>query len=147
TTADKGGNSPTDAAEEHRRQRLRDGAGCLAAALDYLRRGWPVTCCCPPDHIGVRLVNPDHARTCTSWGKTPWHRWKDLQERLPTEAEVRKWWRRLPTGNVGVALGGISRLVRVDVDGARGAALLAELARGDLPATLEFRRGAVSRGL
>src|SRR5262249_1181284 len=57
-------------------QRLRDGADCLAAALDYLARGWPVLSLCPPDHVGVRLVGHTH---CDSPGKAPWHRWAEYQ--------------------------------------------------------------------
>src|SRR5262249_25469779 len=84
-------------------QRLRDGADCLAAALDYLARAWPVLSLCPPDHVGVRLVGHTH---CDSPGKAPWHRWAEYQSHLPTEDEVREWWRRLAGCNLGLALGG-----------------------------------------
>lgn len=107
------------------------GAECLAAALDYLRRGWCPLPLCPPDHVGVRTVG----HSCDSPGKTPWIPWKEFQERRPTEAEVRDWWRRLPNSNVGLALGPVSGLVGIDVDGmeARDAFLLWYRENGSLP--------------
>jgi hypothetical protein len=121
------------------------GADCLAAALEYLSRGWPVLCCCPPDHLGV---GREHADECDSPGKCPLHRWKEFQPRrppgeeikprLPSVKEVREWWQRWPNANVGVALGD---LVRIDVEGPLGEELLAEMSGGDLPPTLEFSSG------
>jgi hypothetical protein len=144
--ADKvnGGDAPpiSDALADYHRQRLADGAACLQAALDYLARDWPVVALCPPDHVGVARVSEDHARTCKTPGKRPWHRWKEFQGRPPSEAEVREWWRRMPNSNVGVALG---RVLRVDVDGPAGEDRLRQLSGGDLPPTLEFT-GDISKG-
>jgi hypothetical protein len=93
-------------------------------------------------------MSPDHLDRCTNPGKVPWYKWKDLQERLPTEDEVRNWWRRHPDANLGLALGYVSGLVRVDVDGPAGEAELQRLSGGDLPATLELTGGRPdSRGL
>src|SRR5690349_4167059 len=61
---------------------------CLSAALDYLGRGWPALVLCPPDHVGVSLVNRSHIKKCGNPGKVPWHPWKDFQARLPTPAEI-----------------------------------------------------------
>jgi hypothetical protein len=91
-------------------------------------------------------VSKGHAKGCGSPGKRPWHRWKDLQEQLPTEDEVRGWWRRLPGSNVGVALGPVSGVVRLDVDGPGGEKLLQEWSGGDLPPTLEFTSGRPNGG-
>ena len=140
STTDKARNGP---ALWDRGQRLRDGQECLAAALEALARGWSVLALCPPDHDIANW----HTKACKSPGKAPWHKWKQMQERLPTEAEVRDWWRNVPTSNVGLALGEISGLVRVDVDGPGGEAKLAELSEGNLPPSLEFTRGDLSRGL
>lgn len=126
-----------DAAGDYYRQRLRDGEACVAAAMGYLALGWSPLCLCPPDHVGVR----EHAKTCKSPGKRPMHDWKYLQTGRPSEEEVRGWWRRWPTANVGVALGRGSRLVRVDLEGPQARDRLRELAGGDLPRTLRFTSG------
>src|SRR5262249_30218313 len=120
---------------------LADGAACKAAALEYLHRGWSPLALCPPDHVGIGLVNKLHTATCKSPGKTPWHYWREFQTARPTEADINHWWGRLPNGNVGVALGPVSGLVRVDVDGPGGEAELARMSGGDLPATPEFDSG------
>jgi putative DNA primase/helicase len=48
--------------------------------------------------------------------------------------------------NVGVALGPVSGLVRVDVDGPGGEARLLQLSGGEVPATLEFTSGRTNGG-
>jgi putative DNA primase/helicase len=126
---------------------LEAGAECLARALDYLDRGWPPLALCPADHAGIGLVNKKHAAECKQWGKVPWHAWKDYQLGLPTPAIVRGWWRSLATSNVGMTLGGISRLIGLDIDGPAGEELLRRLSRGDLPPTLEFTTGKGRRPL
>jgi len=141
STSGNASSTPTDAAGDYHRQRLADGATCLAKALDYLRRGWSVLSLCPPDHCGVGLVSRRHGKTCKSPGKRPWHTWKEFEERLPTVAEVLDWWRQLPTSNVGLALGPVSGAVRVDVEGLAARQQLEEISGGDLPVTPEFRSG------
>jgi hypothetical protein len=115
---------------------LAAGAECLAAALDYLRRGWPPTACCDPNHFGV---GKDHGRQCASRGKAPMHRWKQYREKLPREKEVRGLWRSWPNANVGLVLG--TALIRVDADGANGQARLRELCGSEPPPTLAFTSG------
>jgi hypothetical protein len=131
-----------DVAGEHHRQRLADGAACLAAGL-HLRRehGLATLALCPPDHAGIGLINPKHARDCRHWGKAPFLRWLDYQDRLPTAREVEHWWRLMPTANLGCTLGPVSGLVRVDADGAEAQGRLLSLSGGDLPPTWEFRSG------
>jgi hypothetical protein len=92
-----------DAGDYHK-QRLADGQTCLEAALAYLARGWSVLPLCPPDHVGV-----GRGHDCDSPGKRPLVPWKEFQDRLPTEREVRDWWRHWPNANLGVAL---DRLVK-----------------------------------
>jgi putative DNA primase/helicase len=136
------GDRPAGAGDHHR-QRLADGAACLAAALDYRRRGWPVLPLCPPDHMGV---GKSHGKECEQPGKVPVVLWKEYQQAPPEEDDVRRWWQRNPTLNVGTALGPAAGLVRLDVDGPGGEALLAELSGGDLPPTLEFTSGRENAG-
>jgi hypothetical protein len=120
------------------------GQECLEAALRNLERGWSPLAICPPDHLGV---GKSHGNSCKSPGKAPWGPWKEFQTRRPTESELRQRWRDNPFLNVGVALGPISRLIRVDVDGGQGEQFLHELSRGDLPDTLEMQSGGGGRGL
>lgn len=127
-------------------QRLADGKACLEAALAYRATGWSVLALCPPDHVSVGRVSKGHGKNCESPGKRPWHTWKEFQTRAATEAEVRQWWHQLPNSNVGVALGPVSGLVRIDVEGEGGEARLAEASGGDLPPTLEFSSGRVGGG-
>ena len=56
-------------------ERRAAGQACLDAALAYLARGFSVTCCCDPEHIGV---GRKHGQACTSPGKAPLHAWKGL---------------------------------------------------------------------
>jgi putative DNA primase/helicase len=126
----------SDEAERRHLEGLAVGAECLAAAIDYLRRGWSPLALCPPDHVGV---GKEHAKSCGSPGKRPWHTWKERQVTPISEAALRELWRQRPNSNVGLALGPVSGLIGADVDSTTGEAKLLELSAGDLPATLEFR--------
>jgi RecA-family ATPase len=121
------------------------GAECLTAALDYLALGWSVLCLCPPDHVGVGKSH----RGCGSPGKRPLAddgRWKDWQSERASPERVRQWWDHHPNANVGIALGPVSGLVRLDTEGEAGEARLLEVSGGDLPPTLEFASGGGGRG-
>jgi len=65
-------------------------------ALSYLKRGWSVLPC--------------------GKDKKPIISWKYLQERLPTEVEVRQWFDTFPEAQVGIVTGRISNLTVVDVE-------------------------------
>jgi hypothetical protein len=124
--------------------RLDAGRACLDAALQvYLPLGFSIVCCCDPDHIAVGKT---HAKACTFPGKAPMHRWKQLQVQPPTPADVHAYWRDYPVGNVGVVLGQVSGLVRIDIDGA-DTSMLDTWSQGDLPPTWEFRSSGIGRGL
>jgi hypothetical protein len=119
------------------------GGQCLAAALDYLKIGWAPLALCHPSHLAM---GKPHCKDCSSPGKRSWHRWKEFQERLPTERELRGWWAERPHSNVGLALGPVSGVVRIDVEGESGERLLRELSGGDLPRAWEMTTGK-GRGL
>ena len=146
-----GGRSLADEAESNitpenprpRDEALADGEACRKAALEYLDRGWAPSTCCPPDHVGV---GKGHAKNCTKPGKAPWGLWKEFQERLPTIDELTKKWRENPCLNVGMFLGPVSGMVRIDIDGEAGEKMLRDLC-GPLPDTLEFTSGGNGRGL
>jgi hypothetical protein len=114
----------------------------LEAALKYRKRGWSVAACCPPDHAGM-----GDWHNCESPGKRPWHAWKDLKETPATEEQIKEWWRQQPRSNVGIFLGPVSGLIRVDVDGDAGAELLRQKSGGDLPPTLEFTSNGSGLGM
>jgi hypothetical protein len=111
---------------------------CLKAALGFLGRDWAALAVCPPDHRDVPEI---HARTCRKPGKRPLGRWKAWQTRLPSLDELAVQWELVPTANVGVALGPVSGLVGIDVDGPEGERALRVRSRGDLPVTLAFATG------
>jgi Bifunctional DNA primase/polymerase, N-terminal/CHC2 zinc finger len=82
-------------------------------------------------------------------GKRPLVTWHQYQERRPTAAEVRHWWRRRwPDAGLGIVTGQISGLVVLDVDPRNGGdETLVELERqhGPLPATVEVLTGGGGR--
>jgi len=117
---------------------------CLAAALDYLRRGWSAIPLCPPNHEDVPGV---HEKTCTRPGTQPLWDWQAYQERRARPQELNVLWGRNRHQNVGIVLGPISGLVAVDLDGSAGEQLLQQLSGGDLPPTLEFTTPALCRRL
>jgi hypothetical protein len=133
-----------DAASEYFDEARQAGQECLDAALDYLTRGWSALAVCPPDHVGVGKTHGQH---CTSPGKAPWGEWKKYQSQRATEQELRKKWHDNPQLNVGVALGPVSGIIRVDSDGEEGEQFLQEMSGGDLPETLEMTSGGNGRGL
>lgn len=104
---------------------------CLAAALEYLARGWSPLPLIPPD------ADQEGA------GKRPIIKWQKLQEERATEAQLRLWFGRWPGANVGVALGPVSGLIGLDIDGEAGEDILREWQEqhGRLPVTLEFTTG------
>lgn len=70
----------------------------LEAALKYLSKRWPVF-----------PVTPDTKKPCLE-------SWKEYQNRLPTEAEIEKWWIDWPWANIALATGKFAGVSVVDVD-------------------------------
>ena len=69
----------------------------LAAALRYYERGWSII--------------PIHPET-----KKPAIKWREYQDRTPTEDEVIEWWERWPEADIGLVTGKLSGIVVVDCD-------------------------------
>ena len=69
----------------------------LEAALECWERGWSI--------IPIR---PE--------AKRPSIRWRDFQERQPTEEEITDWWTRWPENDIAIVTGAISGIVVVDCD-------------------------------
>ena len=87
----------------------------IAAVLEYLNTlRWPVfPVCSPRDGGGCN----EHGIGCEKPGKVPLVKWGAFQSRLPTEVEVRAWWRLWPQANIGLATGKLSGVVVIDLDG------------------------------
>ena len=87
--------------------RRADAAPCRAAALDYVRRGVPITLC--------REKQPIH---------------KGWQNRRFTEAQVNAAFDRNPALNIGIVLGPASSIVDVEADSPEQAAVYQRLFAG-----------------
>lgn len=74
------------------------------AALENISRGWSV--------IPLRFTGSIEDRK-----KPLLPSWAEYQKRIPTEAEVKAWWKKWPSANVGVPTGPVSGLAVVDLDG------------------------------
>lgn len=48
--------------------------------------------------------------------KKPFTQWTEFQRHLATEAEIREWWAKWPTANVGIVTGEISGVFVIDCD-------------------------------
>lgn len=100
-----------------------------SAAVEYLRRGWSIV----PLEPGSKL---------------PLLRWQAFQSRHATLEELRDWYRRWPTANVGVVTGALSGLVVLDIDAGHGGFVsLPELEGhvGLLPRSIEATSGGGGR--
>lgn len=94
------------------------------AALKYRQAGWSV--------FPLLTKNQPHIQ------------WREFQSTLPTIDQILDWWTQWPEAMIGVALGEVSNLVRVDADGPEAAAELEKL--GGLPDTLTFRTPSGGQG-
>lgn len=90
-------------------------------AVNYIRAGLPVFPVCTPLMVGHKHRYPDTLKmvTCPKdrIGKVPLVRWRGYQNQLPTEDEVRGWWRQWPDANIGLCTGELSGLLVLDADG------------------------------
>jgi hypothetical protein len=109
----------------------------LTAALQYLELGWSPLALCPWDHVGV---DDDHAAKCKSPGKAPHWPWKEYQTKRAPKHHLKVYWARVPSCNVGIAMGPVSNLLGLDIDGQAEEALFTDWLSGQtLPNTLLFR--------
>jgi hypothetical protein len=113
----------------------------LDAALQATYRGWRVLPLHKPTAQGCTCRERS---ACASAGKHPRVNWPDSQ--VIDEAQVRRWWSRWPTANVGIVTGEASGLLVLDIDprhdGARSLELL-ERRYGGLPESLVARTGSL----
>lgn len=110
----------------------------LDAALVYASAGWAVL-----PVAGMAAGECGCRRSCGNPAKHPLTR-HGLHDATTDAILIREWWRRSPSANVGIATGGPSGLVVVDVDLPRGGeeSLRTLRATGHrLPRTLEVLTG------
>lgn len=88
----------------------------LQAALDYAARGLSVVPLHTPMDTGCSCPRPK----CLTPGKHPRLDWKPYQTARAIAEEVRSWWTRWPSANVGIVTGTISGLCVLDVDPRNG---------------------------
>ena len=84
----------------------------LDAALSYLKLGYSVIPICRP----IDKDTCNYHRKCEYPGKRPALKsWTEYQHRLPTEEEVRKWFKN-DDYNLGIVTGRVSNLAVIDCD-------------------------------
>src|SRR5215470_7716276 len=90
----------------------------MAAALEYVRRGWAVLPLHPVRGGDCGCGDP----SCSSAGKHPLGALvpKGLTQATTDETVVRDWWTLAPDANIGVRTGVESGLVVLDVDPRHG---------------------------
>jgi putative DNA primase/helicase len=104
----------------------------VSFAIGYARHGcavFPVHWICPDGLCSCG------GSDCKSPGKHPLNKgWQ--AEATADESQIRRWWKRYPLANIGIACGKASNLTVLDVDGQVGADTLRglELEHGELPA-------------
>lgn len=116
----------------------------IAAAVALADKGFRVL---PLHDVSAGVCSCARGGDCPDTGKHP--RLTGWKEGATTDAgTIHEWWARWPKANIGVALGGPSRVIVVDVDGPEGRAVLARLEarHGTLPATLTSRSGRLDGG-
>jgi len=114
------------------------------AAFRYASLGFRVI---PLNSAVKGICSCHHGDTCGASGKHP--RVRKWQEQATTDvSQVAVWWRRWPSSNIGLTMGGEARLVALDIDGLKGRNSLETLEKQheQLPPTLTSRSGRMDGG-
>lgn len=99
----------------------------LEAALELRRLGFSPIPTCRPRHqveAGMRACDHEHLHgeralkdgICKNPGKMPLVKWREYQDRSPSEDEITGWFTQWPTANLAVVTGPISGVVVIDAD-------------------------------
>lgn len=104
-------------------------------ALEYRSLGYPVFPVCSPLMGKHQHFREGRMKDCVGdkVGKNPMVSWLAWQSSLPSAAQVREWWQKWPTANIGMATGAFSGVIVLDCDS--GAARQLALDRGGLDRT------------
>lgn len=119
----------------------------LSAALEYASLGWRVVPLhYPTVHANGSATCSCNRPDCGSQGKHPVLR--EWQLNASTDHNViRSWWGQSPGRNVGIALGGSSNLVAIDIDCDEAEQLLLQMSGGNIPDTCEISTSSDRRRL
>lgn len=85
---------------------------CLDQAIGYCKRGWSII----PIHEVIKGICTCNSKDCRDPGKHPRVKWKEYQDRVPTEEEICKWWKKWPDSNIGLITGKVSGVIALDID-------------------------------
>jgi hypothetical protein len=69
--------------------------------------------------------------------KKPLVKWKPYQKEKPTIQQVKKWWTKWPSANIGIITGKLSGIFVIDTDGPEGKRVIEK--RGNFPPTPKSR--------
>jgi len=133
----------TDSKTLPKSQNSIEPSGLLEAALEYVRRGWPVFPLYTVTDQGCSCGDPK----CSSPGKHP-RTANGHKEAANDENLIRKWWEKYPDANIGIRTGEASGSVVLDIDpGHKGDESLAclEQKHDPLPKTVEQKTGGGGR--
>jgi len=116
----------------------------LTAALGYAALGFQVI---PINSVTEDVCSCRYGDRCSAAGKHP--RVMKWQKQATTDViQIATWWKQWPNSNIGLTMGGQSRLVALDIDGPKGRNSLETLEEQheQLPPTLTSRSGRVDGG-
>ena len=116
----------------------------LISGITYVQLGLPIIPFCSWNHEGIKPNSMHATKICKCKGKVPLIKWRDHEE--TTLQDITDWKNEFQAYNIGMAMGGKTGYIGIDIDGAEGETILAELQQGrKLPETWEFTSGAGRR--
>lgn len=104
-------------------------------ALEYRGLGYPIFPVCSPAMGKHQHYRDGRMKDCVGdkVGKNPMTSWLACQTALPSVDQIRSWWQKWPTANIGMATGSFSGIIVLDCDS--GEARQLALDRGGLERT------------
>lgn len=101
-----------------------DPKNLVELAVEYCKQGWSIIPLMSPDMARYRTgcaPGADLSAEGAKMSKTPLLRsWKRYQKERADEAQIRAWWAKWPTANIGGICGEISGRVVIDIDPRNG---------------------------
>jgi hypothetical protein len=131
---------PEEKANENGPFEVEAALDMLSAALEFARNGYAVIPLYEPTADGICTCRA--GTNCDSPGKHPRiSAWQQKASR--DQHQVKRWWRKWPTANIGIATGKPSACIVLDIDISKGGGvgLATLLEQCELPPTLEVQSG------
>lgn len=135
------GGRPADNSAEVKELAESDSVNMQEEALKLASEGYAVFPLHTPDSAGHCSCRA--GADCRSSGKHP-RTPQGIKDATTDAAQIKSWWQKWPTANIGMAMGEVSGLVAIDIDPRHGGdASLCELVEQyeDLPGTLRAKTG------